>query len=200
MIKSGDNMIKTSAIIYDELKEYGNPATKLGRMVKEGKYIPIIKGMYETKADVNGYLLAGSIYGPSYLSFDFALAYYGLIPEAVYVYTSATFEKKKKKIFSTPFGCFTYTDIPSQAFPFFIELKKEGEYFFQIASPEKALCDKLYISPTAVNQKDLKELLFDDLRIDEDEFKKLDRTVIDILSSKYPSTNLKLLAKLIKRY
>ena len=54
------------------------------------------------------YLLAGSIYGPSYISFEFALSYYGLIPEAVHVVTCASFEKKKKKTYDTIFGTFTY--------------------------------------------------------------------------------------------
>ena len=84
-------MLKTTGMILEELKQYASPADKLGRLVKQGKYIPIVKGLYETKSNVPGYLLAGSIYGPSYLSFEFALAYYGLIPEAVYAFTSATF-------------------------------------------------------------------------------------------------------------
>lgn len=85
-------MIKTHSMIIDELSEYGNPKTKLGRMVNEGIYTPIIRGLYETDAKTSGYLLAGSIYGPSYLSFEFALSYYSMIPEAVHVYTSATFK------------------------------------------------------------------------------------------------------------
>ena len=76
-------MIKTYAMIVDELSEYSAPENKLSRMVKEGIYIPIVKGLYETEKATSGYLLAGSIYGPSYLSFDFALSRYGLIPEAV---------------------------------------------------------------------------------------------------------------------
>lgn len=51
------------------------------------------------------YLLAGSIYGPSYISFEYALSYYGMIPEAVYIVTCATFDKKKK--YETAFGTFT---------------------------------------------------------------------------------------------
>lgn len=61
-------------------------------MVKSGEYIQIVKGFYETDKSTADYLLAGSIYGPSYLSFEFALAFCGLIPEAVYTFTSATFE------------------------------------------------------------------------------------------------------------
>ena len=81
----------------EELKEYSNPAAKLSRMAKQGECFPIVRGLYETDRTVPGYLLAGSIYGPSYISFEYALAHYGLIPETVYTITCATFEKKKKK-------------------------------------------------------------------------------------------------------
>ena len=66
------------------------------------------RGLYETDRNAPAYLLAGSIYGPSYISFEYALSRYGLIPEAVYAVTCATFEKKKKKKYETPFGTFTY--------------------------------------------------------------------------------------------
>ena len=84
-------------MILEELRDYANPADKLSHMVKRGEYFPIVRGLYETDRTVPGYLLAGSIYGPSYISFEYALSYYGLIPEAVYTVTCATFEKKKKK-------------------------------------------------------------------------------------------------------
>ncbi|MBQ9989981.1 MAG: hypothetical protein IJP31_03430 [Lachnospiraceae bacterium] len=106
-------MIKTYAMLMEELRGYSAPANKLGRMVKEGLCTHIVRGLYETDKTTPGYLLAGSIYGPSYLSFEFALAQYGLIPEAVYTFTSATFEKKKSKKYSTPFGTFFYRDVPS---------------------------------------------------------------------------------------
>lgn len=91
-------MIKTYAMLLNELIRYASPADKIARMVQEGKLILIVKGLYETDKTVSGYLLAGSIYGPSYLSFEYALSYHGLIPEAVYVMTCATFEKKKKEV------------------------------------------------------------------------------------------------------
>jgi hypothetical protein len=52
-------MIKTTAIILEELKQYASPASKLSRMVKKGEYIPIIKGLYETDASTPGYLFRG---------------------------------------------------------------------------------------------------------------------------------------------
>ena len=73
MILRGENMIKTTAILLEDLKQYANPASKLSRMVKNGEYIQIVKGLYETDPTTPGYLLAGSIYGPSYLSFEFRI-------------------------------------------------------------------------------------------------------------------------------
>ena len=90
-------MIKTTAMLLEELKGYGSPKSKLARMAERGECFPITRGLYETDRNAPAYLLAGSIYGPSYISFEYALSRYGLIPEAVYAVTCATFEKKKKK-------------------------------------------------------------------------------------------------------
>lgn len=191
-------MIKTYAIMMEELKNYRAPENKLARMVKDGHCIPVVKGLYETDRTTPGYLLAGSIFGPSYLSFDFALSRYGLIPEAVYTFTSATFDKKKAKKYVTPFGTFTYRDVPTYAYPFGIRIEMEGTYFYQIASPEKALCDKLYSISPVRNKKELQSLLFDDLRIDETEFAKLNAQDLLELCDLYHSTNLKMLKKLLR--
>lgn len=193
-------MIKTTAMLLEELGEkYANPKAKLSRMVKQGECYQITKGLYETNRNVPGHLLAGSIYGPSYISFAYALGYYGLIPEAVYTVTSATFEKKKKKKYETPFGTFTYRDVPSAAFPLGVRLCKEGEYYYRIAEPEKALCDQLYTMSPVANASDLAELLFDDLRIEVAECAKLDIEKIAFLSERYHTTNIKRLITLLKR-
>ena len=73
---------------------------------------------------------------------EYALSFYGLIPERVTTITCATFDKKKKKQYNTSFGTFTYRDVPSSAYPEEIILKEENDYSFQIATVEKALCDK----------------------------------------------------------
>ena len=75
-------MIKTTNMILAELSSYTNPKAKLSRLVKEGTYIQIVRGLYETDRGVPRHLLAGSIYGPSYISFAYALGFYGMIPEA----------------------------------------------------------------------------------------------------------------------
>lgn len=192
-------MIKTTAMMLEELHRYGSPKTKLTRMVDNGEIFPIVKGLYETERSTPPHLLAGSIYGPSYISFEYALSYYGLIPEAVYVVTCATFEKKKKKRYETLFGTFTYRDVPSEAFPLELAVMQEGDYFYRIATAEKALCDKLYTMSPVANTKELRVLLQEDLRIEESELRQLNTETIAMLSDKCHSTNVKKLASLLRR-
>lgn len=168
-------MIKTNQMLYEETRGYACPKDRISGLVKKGELFPIVKGLYETERDTPGYLLAGSIYGPSYLSFDFALAWHGLIPEAVYTFTSATFNKNKHKHYQTPFGNFSYRNVPRRAYPAGIQIMREGAYTFLIADPEKALCDKLYTLPPLRSAAELENLLFEDLRLDPEVFEQLSR-------------------------
>ena len=168
-------MLITNKVLKENMQNYSNKDTKLSREVKAGKIFKIINGLYETNANTPCYLLAGSIYGPSYISFEYALSYYGLIPERV------------------------STIIPDLAYPEEIILKTEGDYSYQIATPEKALCDKLYTLSPLTNYDNLKKMLFNDLRIDEEGFQELDVNKIEKLSNLYHSTNVTLLAKYMRR-
>ena len=192
-------MILTNNMIKENLKEYSNKNSKICREIKKGNLIKIRNGLYETDPQVDGYLLAGCIYGPSYLSFDFALFYYGLIPEKVTTYTSATFNKKKRKIYKNYFGTYLYRDIPEKVYHLGIKLIKTDAYSYQIATPEKALCDKLYTLSPVKNFKELENLLFNDLRIDLDEFNKLNLKEIEEISNFYHSTNVNLLYRYMRR-
>lgn len=192
-------MLLTNGMIKENLKGYSNKNTKINREIKKGNLIKIINGLYETDSSVKGYLLAGSIYGPSYLSFDFALSYYGLIPEKVTAFTSATCNKKKKKNYNNQFGTYLYRDVPTKVYPIGIKIIEEGSYSYQIATPEKALCDKLYTLQPLKNMKELENILFNDLRIDKDEFDKLNLHEIEEISNFYNSTNVNLLYRYMRR-
>ena len=192
-------MIKTTAMILDEQRQYASPMHKFLRLVQEGEYIKITKGLYETDRSTPGYLLAGSIYGPSYLSFEFALGHYGMIPETVYTFTSATFGKGRKKVFENFFGTYTYRDVPSSVFSMGIEIKEEGNYSFMIASKEKAICDMLYKLSPVSNYKELQNLLFVDLRIDEQELKSINLENLGALAERYPNRNVKKFNGLMRR-
>ena len=192
-------MILTTSMLLDQLKEYGDPAGKIMRMKREGELFQLTRGIYESDKNVSGYCLAGAIFGPSYLSFDYALSVYGLIPEAVYTFTSATFDKKKVREQENHFGRFTYRDVPSEAYPFGIMIKEENGYVYQMATQEKALCDKLYTMPPVTSQKEIERMLFEDLRIDRTEFEKLNADVILQVGDKYHCNNLKYLMKYLRR-
>ncbi len=192
-------MILTTQMLIEQYQNYANPKAKIKRLVDRGDLYPVTRGIYETDKNVSGYCLAGAIFGPSYLSFDYALSTYGLIPEAVYTFTSATFDKKKVREQENHFGRFTYRDVPSEAYPFGIVIKEENGYVYQMATPEKALCDKLYTMPPVMSQKEIERMLFEDLRIDKTEFEKLNADEILQIGDKYHCNNLKYLMKYLRR-
>ncbi|SHL05005.1 hypothetical protein [Fibrobacter sp. UWEL] len=176
--------------------EYKQPDIKLKQMVKKGELIKVIRGLYEEDRSTPPYLLAGAIYGPSYISFEYALSRYGLIPERVSTITSATYRKGKNKTYETPFGTFSYSDIPALAYPHEVTLEEENGQVFQVALPEKALCDTLYKERPVGSIKALQTLMFEDLRIDKDVFNNLDKDKLFSLAALYTKRNLQLLTRM----
>lgn len=87
-------MIRTMAMRLEELKKYSAPANKLARMMAQGEVFPIVRGLYETQRDMPGDLLAAGVHGLSCLAYDYALSCWHLIPEAVYVFATATCDKE----------------------------------------------------------------------------------------------------------
>ena len=191
-------MLVSFDALAQQFADYTDVKGKIRREVQGGRLVPVARGLYETDANSDGKCLAGAIYGPSYLSFDYALSVHALIPEAVYAYTSATFCKGKSKRYENAFGTFLYRDVPAAVYPLGVEIRVEWGYSYQIASPEKALCDKLYSLSPVYSVRALKELLFDDLRIHEADFLALQKDDILQLAPLYRATNLKLLAKLME--
>lgn len=143
--------------------------------------------------------MASSILSPSYLSFDWALSYYGLIPEKVVSITSASFANRKNMTFENYFGRYEYTDIPKEFFSEGLTYLENGEYSVKIATMEKAICDSLCKWRVVKNLSELKDLLFSDKRINEDEVNSCDFKLMERLANLYDKTNLKLLIKLIKK-
>ena len=191
-------MVKTTAMLLQELVHYANPAAKIRRMVQNGQLVPIIKGLYETDKTIPGHYLSGVIYGPSYLSFEFALSWHDLIPEAVYTFTSATCGKGKRKQYETAFGTYTYRDVPIAAFPYDTTLHEENGYSFLLATPEKAICDLLYMRSPCGSRKELRQLLFDDLRMDERAFTNTNWDDMRELAGLYRTSNHRLLISMLK--
>lgn len=195
-------MIQTTFSLTFQLENQGykNPRMKIKRLVQQGDLIPIRRGLYETNRHVSPHLLAGVIYSPSYISFASALSAYGMIPERVYACTSATQKKNRRKNYQTAFGTFLYQDVPAAVYPYGVLWKTEGEeYSYQIATPEKALCDMLYVQSPVHSLSGIKFLLFEDLRIDEEEFSKLNREDLKFLCPRYRCTTLNWLDVFLER-
>ena len=192
-------MIITSSMLRNKYSDYSNPLDKIKRDTDSGILFRLTRGIYETDGRVEPCFLASSILSPSYLSFDWALSYYGLIPEKVFSITSASLNIRKNKTFINKFGRYEYSDIPSSAFSEGLTYLENGDYIAKIATKEKAICDSLSKWRVVNSVKSLKELLFVDKRIDEKEFSTCDFVLMMRLASLYKKTNLDMLIKLIRK-
>jgi len=106
------------------------------------------------------YFVSNKIYSPSYISLHSALAFYGIIPEAI-VQTTAVSSLKKAN-FENAFGSFSYQKI-SQKFMFGYEQKAFlSRKRLLFATPEKAILDLLYLYPLYSSEHELRELRFDE--------------------------------------
>ena len=184
--------------VIDCLKEYGSPRAKITRLLKVGDLIRVKKGLYVfgkryRRRMYSLEILANKIYGPSYISLEYALSYYGMIPEYVVEVTSMTY--KRKRAYVTPVGRFSYTPLPSNLYTIgFTLVPLTNDSSALIATPEKALADLLYIrKPEIQTVSELKELLFEDLRLDESKILSLNIQMLKSIKNQGGSPLLPLL-------
>lgn len=114
----------------------------LENQVKEGLFIRLKQGNYILKTDPPGEEeMANALYKPSYLSFEYVLNKYDVIPESSYTITSAT--TKPTRLFTVDSKAFSYFTIKNEAYTGYVFDKTNGRGVL-IAEPEKALADFLY--------------------------------------------------------
>ena len=154
------------------LGKYKSPKDKVARMEKEGEIIRLKKGLFVVTPKVHlqtlsKELIANHLYGPSYVSCETALSFYGLIPERVYLTKSMV--TKRSKSYSTSMGNFEYISVNQDYFAIGIRQEiVENKFAFMIATAEKALCD-LIISTKGLKIQSMKAMqiyLEEDLRMD----------------------------------
>jgi predicted transcriptional regulator of viral defense system len=163
------------------LRDYASPRAKVTQLVRSGALVHIKKGLYVFGSQfVRGHYsletLANLIHGPSYVSLEWALQYYGFMPEQVFEITSVTLSRSKK--FDTPLGRFSYAHTAKQAYSVGVTQIEVAPYQSAIiATPEKALTDLLAIRRGKCHSiAEMDRLLIDDLRLDSDQIRELDRT------------------------
>lgn len=171
----------------EELKTFASPGSKVTTMIKSGEIVQVRRGLY-LRGGESGYsvkTLANKIYGPSYLSFEYALSHYGMIPERVENPTSAVFRKNKRRTFRTPFGLFTYQTIPEAVYYKGILRNEEEGNPYLIATREKALLDTLYTHRSIKSKSRMVRLLIEDLRVDMESLMLLDLPLIEACAPFY---------------
>ena len=165
------------------------------RWTKKGLLIRLRQGYYtfpeyKGKPDFVMYL-ANRIYRPSYVSLHTALAFYGMIPEAVIQVTSVT--SLKTAGFKNDVGEYVYKSV-HQELMFGYDLKPiAGDLTLQLARPEKALIDLLYLYPFYNSVQALS-----DLRLDEDFLQgDLDLRLLENYTLKYNNKSLETRVQLL---
>lgn len=191
--------------LIDALKGLAYPRNRINDLLRQGVIVRVKKGLYVFSDPYRRYpyskeLLANLIYGPSYVSLDYALAYHGLIPERVEALTSVTPNRSRR--FSTPVGLFVYRQVPARAYEVGM-VRVEGQHgqAFLIASPEKALADKVVSVRGAhiANIGEMGRFLEEDLRIDAGAIRSLSAEKIDEIAGRYRSLRLKRLSGFLRR-
>ncbi len=185
--------------------DYSYPRNKIASLEMKGSLIRLKRGMYVVSPKVSGKLIsneliANHIYGPSYVSMERALRFYGLIPESVHVVKSMTI--KRSKNFKNAIGFYKYINCDDAWYSIGIDQKMTDNMTILIASPEKALCDLIAYTPLIRPRfiKSTKIFLEEDLRLDMEAFYKMDAEIIRLCSETGKKKNefknlLKLLAK-----
>jgi predicted transcriptional regulator of viral defense system len=115
----------------------------LERYTKKKFFIRLKNGLYCCSFNLpSAWTISNYLVKPSYISYETALSYYGIIPETVYSTTSAT--TKKPKVIKNILGSFVYHHLTRKVFFGYSSLKHQDETIL-IAEPEKALADYLFL-------------------------------------------------------
>lgn len=120
------------------------PAIQLARWAKTGKLIRLKRGVYQfADRTVDEFTLAGYLYQPSYVSLETALNNFGIIPDVSVNITSIS--PVTTKLINSVMGSFIYSKINPSLFFGWQKIKDSSGFYYQIALPEKALLDWIYI-------------------------------------------------------
>lgn len=184
-------------VLLQALKDYRKPRDKISQLLADKEIIRIKKGLYVfgdawRKQPISLEILANLIFGPSYISCEYALSYYGMIPERTYTITSMT--TGKNKLFQTPLGAFYYKHLKSSVYPLGVQwLPIDASRHCLFATKEKALADTLAKTPHIDSFPEMQQHLLENLRIEKEALETIDMTHLLEIASAYHNRNVKLL-------
>lgn len=187
------------------LGSYQRPRDWMQRMVKNGELIRLRNGFYLIAEKVQRgseriipyEQVANFLYGPSYVSLEWALSFYGMIPERVYTVTSMTLGRMRK--YHTPIGDFAYYPLRATSYSIGVEQKKSSCSVggFLMASREKALADFVFKSCKGLNQEQLKIELLESKRLNVEIIHELDKALLSEIAKNYRSKVVHYLVNLL---
>jgi hypothetical protein len=150
------------------------------------------------RAPISRELLANLIHGPSYVSLDYALSHHGLLPERVDLVTSVTVGRSRT--FTTPFGPFSYRCLSRSRYAVGVGLEEHGDLSFLMASPEKALVDKVWTDKRFDGTRlgDYEPYLIDDLRLDPARLVGLDNDRLEAVARAYDARKIHRLVRYLQ--
>lgn len=185
------------------LEGYKAPHRKITGLLRAGDLIRVKKGLYvlgeaHRTEPVCREMLANLIFGPSYISQEYALQFYDLIPERVELMTSMA--TKRNKYFATPLGDFAYAYLNQSRFTLGVEwvaLREDAHVL--MASPEKALADCVAKQTSIKKIADMRVHLLENMRIDETSLLALNQTRLAHIAKVYHNKGVTLLYKAISQ-
>ncbi len=205
-IKDYSNVPLTHNVVIEALSSYGRPNDKISEMIKGSELIALRRGLYLPGPELdlplpNNFLIANHLRGPSYVSLESALSYWGLIPERVYEISSVT--TKTSKTYETAIGRFSYQHLITPYYSFGIKsVRLTDMQTALVASPEKALCDKIILTSGVLLRSITQALdfLLEDMRLDEDLLRGFDIATIHSWIEDAPKKNsLQILVNTLER-
>ena len=205
-IKPFTNIPLSRQVLLSLLHGYKRPNDKISELIKSGDLIPLKKGLYIAgiKTDLIGpesFLIANHLWGPSYVSLESALSYWGIIPERVYEVSSITMKGSKK--YKTPTGRYSYRSMPSPYYSFGIKsIELAPKQVVRIATPEKALCDQIITTTGLALRSPIqtRKYLLEDLRIDPEQLQKFNLKEIKSWITAVPKKeSLRMLVKTLEK-
>ena len=138
----------TSAQLYSCMRGYNAPPAHVAVLKRRGEVVPLRRGLYVCRREgtlLSEGLIANQIVTPSYISYETALSWHGIIPERVAVVRSACTARSKE--FRNATGRYTYTQVAPGYFELGQTMQGNGVDAYVIARPEKALCDLILSTP-----------------------------------------------------
>ena len=187
------------------LTDYRNPRDRIARMVKKGELLRLKNGFFliasrfrRGEAEYPYEQIANLLYGPSYISLEWALSFYQFIPERVSVVTSVTIGNSKE--FTTPIGTFSYRHISKSRYSDGIDHKEIERQIggFLIATPEKALADWIFFTCDDMSEEELLQDLLEAKRIEKESLQSLNKQEMEKIAKQYKSEIVRKLYSVIK--